>query len=51
MSLRLKKTKIIATIGPACDAPPVLEQMIRAGMSASAPEFLARDLRRARRAH
>jgi pyruvate kinase len=26
-------TKVIATIGPACDAPEVLEAMIRAGMS------------------
>ena len=27
MSLRLHKTKIVATIGPACDAPPILERM------------------------
>jgi len=33
MSLRLQKSKIVATIGPACDPQPVLEQMIRAGMS------------------
>ena len=39
MSLRLQKTKIVATIGPACDAPPVLEQMIRAGMSVARLNF------------
>jgi len=33
MSLRTHKTKIAATIGSASDAPDVLEQMIRAGMS------------------
>jgi pyruvate kinase len=39
MSLRPQKTKIVATIGPACDAPPVLEQMIRAGMSVARLNF------------
>ncbi len=39
MSLRLQKTKIVATIGPACDPPPVLEEMIRAGMSAARLNF------------
>ena len=39
MSLRLQKTKIVATIGPACDAQPVLEQMIRAGMSVARLNF------------
>ncbi|MGA2620037.1 MAG: pyruvate kinase [Thermoguttaceae bacterium] len=39
MSLRLQKTKIVATIGPACDAPPLLEQMIRAGMSVARLNF------------
>lgn len=35
MSTRLKnrKTKIVATIGPACNTPEKLEQLIRAGMN------------------
>ncbi|MBM4271233.1 MAG: hypothetical protein FJ139_03605, partial [Deltaproteobacteria bacterium] len=32
MKLPDHKTKIICTIGPASDSPPVMEQMIRAGM-------------------
>ena len=39
MTLRPQKTKIVATIGPACDAPAVLEQMIRAGMSVARLNF------------
>jgi pyruvate kinase len=39
MSLRPQKTKIVATIGPACDAPAVLEQMIWAGMSVARLNF------------
>lgn len=39
MSLRSHKTKIVATIGPACDAPVVLEQIIRAGMSVARLNF------------
>jgi pyruvate kinase len=39
MSLRLQKTKIVATIGPACDALPILEQMILAGMSVARLNF------------
>ncbi len=39
MSLRPQKTKIVATIGPACDAPAVLEQMIRSGMSVARLNF------------
>jgi pyruvate kinase len=39
MSLRPQKTKIVATIGPACDAPAVLEQMIQAGMSVARLNF------------
>jgi pyruvate kinase len=31
--LRPRRTKIIATIGPASDAPEVIEEMIRAGMN------------------
>jgi len=30
---QLRKTKIVATIGPACDSPEKLEQMLRAGMN------------------
>ncbi len=33
MSTRLRKTKLIATIGPACDEPEVLRAMIEAGMN------------------
>lgn len=39
MSLRLQKTKIVATIGPACDASATLEQMIQAGMSVARLNF------------
>jgi len=30
---QLRKTKIVATIGPACDSPQTLREMIRAGMN------------------
>jgi pyruvate kinase len=33
MLLPLHKTKIVATIGPACESPAVMAQMIQAGMS------------------
>jgi pyruvate kinase len=39
MPLRPQKTKIVATIGPACHSPVVLEQMIRAGMSVARLNF------------
>ena len=39
MSLRSHKTKIVATIGPACDAPAILDQMIRAGLSVARLDF------------
>ncbi|HEY3352175.1 MAG TPA: pyruvate kinase [Polyangia bacterium] len=39
MSLRPHKTKIVATIGPACDVPAILEQMIHAGMSVARLNF------------
>ncbi|MES9978483.1 MAG: pyruvate kinase, partial [Candidatus Thiodiazotropha sp. 6PLUC5] len=32
-TLAIRKTKIVATIGPASDSVEILEQMIRAGMS------------------
>lgn len=31
--LRPRRTKVIATIGPACDAQSTIEEMIRAGMN------------------
>ncbi|HMJ65905.1 MAG TPA: pyruvate kinase [Candidatus Binatia bacterium] len=39
MTLSLHKTKIVATIGPASSSPPVLEQMIRAGLSIARLNF------------
>ena len=35
----LRKTKVIATIGPACDAPETLKAMIRAGMNVARLNF------------
>jgi len=29
----IRKTKIVATIGPACDSPEMLRAMIQAGMN------------------
>lgn len=37
MALPTKKTKIVCTIGPASESPPVLEQMMRAGMNVARP--------------
>jgi pyruvate kinase len=39
------KTKIIATIGPASDSPPMMEQMILAGMSVARLNFSYGDFR------
>jgi pyruvate kinase len=39
MTLPTHKTKIVATIGPACDSPPILERMIRAGMNVARLNF------------
>ena len=34
-----RKTKLIATIGPACDAPDTLKAMIEAGMNVARLNF------------
>ena len=39
MKLPANKTKIVATIGPASSSPPLLEQMIRAGMNVARLNF------------
>jgi pyruvate kinase len=39
MNLPEHKTKIVATIGPASQSPPVLEQMIRAGLNVARLNF------------
>ena len=35
----LRKTKLIATIGPACESPETLEALIRAGMNVARLNF------------
>ena len=39
MHLPRNKTKIVATIGPPSQSPPVLEEMIRAGMNVARLNF------------
>src|SRR5512137_1561708 len=39
MKLPRNKTKIVCTIGPASEAPEVMEQMIRAGMNVARLNF------------
>ena len=36
---RLRKTKVVATIGPACDSPETLREMIEAGMNVARLNF------------
>ncbi len=49
MTLPRHKTKIVATIGPASSSPPVLEQMIRAGMNIARLNFSHGDFTAHRR--
>src|SRR5215468_7715028 len=44
MALPNNKTKIVATIGPASDAPDKLERLIRAGLSVARLNFSHGDL-------
>lgn len=39
MSLPVNKTKIVCTIGPACETPEILQQMIRTGMNVARLNF------------
>jgi len=36
---RIRKTKVVATLGPACDSPEMLQAMIRAGMNVARLNF------------
>ncbi len=47
----LRRTKIVATLGPATDEPAVLAEMIRAGARRRAPQLLARQGRGPRAPH
>ena len=39
----LRKTKIVATIGPACGSPEMLKSMIDAGMNVARLDFAVGD--------
>ena len=38
-SIRVRKTKLIATIGPACDSPETIAAMVDAGMNVARLNF------------
>jgi pyruvate kinase len=44
MTLPKNKTKIVATIGPACETPEMLERLIRAGLNVARLNFSHGDL-------
>ncbi len=40
--MSVRRTKIVATLGPASNSPEVLEQLILAGIDARPPQLLPR---------
>ena len=45
--MSVRRTKIVATLGPASNSPEVLEQLILAGLDVAPSELLPRHPRRA----